>query len=82
MTQWLPRRYNVFLGYGNGRIYVAGGPGCRPQQVRLTGKRDTDEAVGLGGLDAGETDQGEREADEVQGRLRGSGAIAGRQERP
>ena len=34
---------------------------------------------GLGGSGASETDQGEREADEAQGRLRGSGASAGRQ---
>ena len=37
---------------------------------------------GLGGSGAGETDQGEREADEAQGRPRGSSTSAGRQERP
>ena len=37
---------------------------------------------GLGGSGTGKTDQGEREADEAQGRPRGLGARAGRQERP
>ena len=37
---------------------------------------------GLGGSDTGDTDQGERETEEAQGRPRGSGTSAGRQERP
>ena len=36
------------------------------------------EAVGLGGSGEGETDQGEREAFEAQGRLRGLGTSAGK----
>ena len=46
------------------------------------GRRAAGRAVGLGGSGAGETDQGEREADEVQGRPLGSDTSAGRLERP
>ena len=77
LTQWLPRRYYWLC---NG---IAGGPGRRRPGVTDRGEeRRARPLHGLGSSGAGETDQVEREADEVQGRSRGSGASAGRQERP
>ena len=64
---------------------VAGRPGCKaPTGMTERGKKRRARPLhGLvGSLGAGETDQGEREADEVQGRPRGSGTSTGRQEQP
>ena len=67
------------IDYGNGSR--------RAREQVPTGVTDREERQarplhGLGGSGAGETDQGEREVDETQGRPWSSGASTGRQERP